>query len=252
MSINTELSNEEYHAERDHYSSSALKLYLKDPIEFHKQYILGEKAEYPPALLSAFDFGSYIHTLVLEPHMLDEEYILCDDGERSQYEGQGKIVITKSQNYIAQRMMKNFNETNFHPDGKKIKTFFQRGTAEESFFGELDGMAIKVRTDYRKSTKRASSINDVKTTSKNINLKNVKKICQELDYDLSAALYIDLVEQVTGVEHDFFFLFMGKKDYKSEIFRASPEFIERGREKYKRAISGIKKSLETGVWLAEV
>jgi hypothetical protein len=255
--INTELSNTEYHSERKHFSSSALKLYLKDPIEFHKQYILGEFPAIPAPLQAAFDFGSYVHTLVLEPHLEEEEYVyydgMCSEEKAELVESNpNKIVITNSQVTQATRMMSNFNKTVFHPDGKKINSFFKKGKAEESFFTELDGMSVKVRTDYRKATKRAASINDVKTTSKNINLKNIKKICEDLDYDLSAALYLDVVQQVTGQEHDFYFLFMGKKDYKSEIFRASPEFIARGREKYKRAIEGIKKSMETGIWIAEV
>lgn len=254
--INTELSNTEYHAESEHFSSSDLKLYLKDPIAFHKQKILGEREPIPAGLQAAFDLGTYFHTLVLEPHLVDEEILVVEDSQtlklKKQIEKPHMTVITESQKSVGDKMYKAFDKATFYPEGKKIKTFFQRGQAEESFFGEIDGLKVKARTDYRKSTRKGSSINDVKTTSKLINSKNIKKVCRELDYDLSAALYIDLVEKLTGKKHDFYFLFVGKKDFKCRIFRASPEFIERGRKKYKKAIEGIKKSLETGVWIAEV
>lgn len=192
----------------------------------------------------------------MEPHLLEEEYAIFESGckEAFTYDNEGKTIINKEQDYIARRMYDNFKKTVFHPEGKPISTFFEHGMAEESMFGELDGLKVKIRTDYRKVDKdgKYASINDVKTISKNVNFKNITTVCQELDYDLSAALYCDVAEQVTGIKHDFFFLFMGKKDYKSEVFRASEEFLERGREKYKRAIKGIKKSRETGVWIPEL
>ena len=254
MTINTTMTNEEYHGNRSHVSSSGLKLYLKDPREYHKQYVLGEKPDIPTALQTAFDFGTYVHAMVLEPHLLNEEFAIYESGcrEAFDYDNQGKLIMTSGQDSIARRMFKNYQEAVFYPEGKRISEFFNEGHAEESFFTELEGLPVKVRSDYRKQGKNYASINDVKTTSKAVNLKSVKKICEDLDYDLSAALYIDAIKKVTGVDHDFFFLFMGKKDFKSQVFRASTEFIERGREKYKKAIAGIKKSRETGVWISEV
>jgi len=256
MSIDTQITNEAYHANRTHVSSSGLKLYLKDPVAYHKQYVQGIPWEVPVALQNAFDFGTYVHAMVLEPHLLEEDFAIYESGcrEAFDYDNQGKMLITSGQDHIARRMFDNYSKAVFHPEDKKISTFFEGGKAEESMFAELDGLKVKIRTDYRKvdSDGIYASINDVKSTSKNVNFKNVTKICEELDYDLSAALYCDVAEKVTGIRHDFYFLFMGKKDYKSEIFKASEDFLERGRRKYKRAIAGIKKSRETNVWVPEL
>ena len=255
--IKTDLSNEEYHGDITSYSSSGLKLYLKDPVQFHKQYILGEKQAVPKGLQAAFDFGSYVHTRILEPHLLDEEYVIYE-GSSSQEkdelkdENPNKTVITVDQKNVADKMIANYEEKIVYPEGKKYKSFFQRGVAEESMFTEINGIPVKIRTDYRKERKHFASINDVKTTSKKITVDNIKKVCQELHYDLSAALYVDVAQQVTGKEHDFFLLFLGKKDLDCLLVRASDEFLEKGRVKYKKAIKGIKKSLETGVWIAEI
>lgn len=255
--IKTDISNEDYHGDITSYSSSALKLYLKDPIQFHKKYILGEKEEIPKGLQAAFDFGSYVHTRILEPHLLDAEYVIYEGDSfqekvKLQSDNPDKCVITLDQKKIADKMINSFEEKIVYPEGKKYKSFFQRGVAEESMFTELDGLPVKIRTDYRKERKHFASINDVKTTSKKITVDNIKKTCQELDYDLSAALYVDVAEKVTGKEHDFFLLFLGKKDFECLLVRASNEFLDRGRQKYKKAIKGIKKSLETGVWIAEI
>ena len=254
--IDTTITNEEYHSNKSHVSSSGLKLYLKDPVEYHKQYVLGEKPFIPEALQNAFDFGTYVHAMVLEPHLLESDFAIYESGckEAFTYDNEGKLIITSGQDAIARKMYKNYQDAVFYPDGKKISTFFEHGLAEESMFADLDGLNVKIRTDYRKVDKdgKYASINDVKTTSKTINFKSITKVCEDLGYDVSAALYCDVAKKVTGIDHDFFFLFMGKKDYKSEIFKASEEFLERGRKKYKRAIKGILKSRATGVWVPEL
>jgi len=65
------LSNEDYHAEKEHLSSSNLKMLLKDTQKFYKEKILGEKEPLKGAFL---DEGNYAHTLILEPHMVEKEY----------------------------------------------------------------------------------------------------------------------------------------------------------------------------------
>ena len=42
---NKDMTNEEYHADREYISSSGLKLILKDPDEYYRQYVLDEKSE---------------------------------------------------------------------------------------------------------------------------------------------------------------------------------------------------------------
>ena len=67
-----DMSNAAYHGNSTHFSSTQLKMLLKDPAQFHKEYILGDKA--PQIQRAAFDEGSYAHSLLLEPHLIDQEY----------------------------------------------------------------------------------------------------------------------------------------------------------------------------------
>lgn len=73
-----ECTNEEYHGEKNHLSSSNFKMLLNDPEEFYKHKILGEPKEISNRTQAAFDEGSYAHSLILEPHMIEQEYVFFD------------------------------------------------------------------------------------------------------------------------------------------------------------------------------
>lgn len=103
--IYRDISNEEYHKQREagehFYSSSQLKDILEDPEVFHAKYIAKtlERKSIP-----AFDIGTYFHTAILEPHLLDKECAVYTGSRRAgkkweefleQHEG--KAIITQSE-----------------------------------------------------------------------------------------------------------------------------------------------------------
>lgn len=252
------MSNEEYHAERDHVSSSGLKLMLKDPKSFYEQYVLGIRQE----ATQAMDFGTYIHALILEPETVDEKFVIWEGATRrgKEYDefvenNKYKIIISRSQADQAETFLKTYEDSTIvigkhgYEEAVPIPSFFEDGFAEESMFAELDGVKVKARFDYRKEFEDFGSINDVKTTSYAVNgVEDAVKICGFYDYDLSAALYVDIAEKVTGKKHDFYFLFCSKKDGQFSLFRASEDFLNVGRKKYKEAISRLKRARETGIY----
>jgi exodeoxyribonuclease VIII len=255
--FNHDISNQDYHDDRKYISSSGLKMILKDPRQFYKTYVLNEKNE--STNQSAMDLGSYIHALILEPHLVEEEFAVFEGAMRrgSQWEEfsanvkEGQTIITKSQDVQAQELVRNFYETELElgDDLVKVSSFFEEGRAEETLCGELDGLPVKVRFDYRKEGDGYASINDIKTTSKRIASKrDAEEVCSMFGYHISAALYCDLVEKETGKKHDFYFCFLSKKDGQTTLFKASEQMLEKGRQDYKRAIELIKKGRETGVW----
>ena len=83
--------NEDYHKDRKFKSSSTLKLFLKDPKEYYKRYVVGEERE--EMYKSAYDFGSYMHSILLEPDKT-EMNLLCLK------ELQGEVKLMKSLNPI--------------------------------------------------------------------------------------------------------------------------------------------------------
>lgn len=255
--FNPDISNEDYHGDRTYISSSGLKLVLKDPRQFYKTYVLNEESA--SLNQSAMDLGSYIHALILEPHLVEKEFAVFDGAMRrgkawEEFEKsvkEGQIIITKSQDVQAQDLVRNFYDTELElgDDVVKVSSFFEGGNAEETLCGELDGLRVKVRFDYRKEGDGFASINDIKTTSKRIlGKRDAEDVCAAFGYHISAALYVDLVEKETGKKHDFYFCFLSKKDGQTTLFKASEQMLERGRQDYKQAIQLIKKGRETGIW----
>ena len=74
------LSNDKYHAEQKHMSSSNLKMLLKDTQKFYKEKILGEREPLKGAFL---DEGNYAHSLILEPHLIPEEYLFFEGNRKA-------------------------------------------------------------------------------------------------------------------------------------------------------------------------
>lgn len=254
------ISNEDYHDNRTHISSSGIKLMLKDPRQFYKQYVLNEEGSGPTG--PALAIGSYLHCMILEPHLLDVEFAIYPGAQRRgkvyeefAKENQDKTILTLSQDRHVRTLVDNFNGSKIiignHGNEKEvmINSFFTKGKPEESLFGELEGIKTKVRFDYRKEWEDYGSINDLKTTGDYCSSKEeAENICAKWGYDVSAALYVDMVEKYTGKPHDFYFTIISKKTLTTHIYKASKQMIESGRAKYIEGLRRIKLARETGIY----
>lgn len=241
LGLNLNISNEAYHSDREYISSSGLKKILYSTQDYYNTYILGEAS----ADIPAFAVGTYVHTYILEPHLLEETtavYKGVRRGERWEtfkIENAGKVIITEAEeNKIAECLTAYAQDITCKP--------LFKGEPEVTLATNIDGVGIKVRCDL---LQRGTHILDVKTTSKHITYENILMACFDYDYDLSAALYLDAFNQFLPEEEkvkDFIFYFLGKSDGKVKAFKASKEFIENGRKKYLHAIEILKRCRETG------
>jgi hypothetical protein len=259
--INPKCSNEEYHGDREYVSSSVLKLMFKDPKEYYNRYVLGDMTNAPKG--ASLDFGSYIHARILEPEIVEDEFAIFEGArragavwERFKLENLDKIILTGVQKRKADKLLDKYEEKIIvidHPEkGTQevpVSTFFTGGEAEETFATTIDGVKVKVRTDYRKAFKSFGSINDVKTCSEeSLTKENLEKVCARWGYDISAALYIDVLTQVLGVPQDFYFLFISTTSGQIEIVKASKQMIENGRRKYKKGLKMLREARLSGVY----
>lgn len=241
---NVNISNEDYHADRSYISSSGLKLILQDEKEYHKKYIQGIKDDSK----DFFDFGTYIHALILEPHTVDQEFAFFKGAVKrgKLYDefikkNNNKIIISKKEVESGEKIMEAFNKS------KLAKSMIKDGIAEDTYCAEIDGVKVKVRTDYLKD----DCIVDVKTTSKGVNKQTLEATCVKYDYDLSAALYMDVtnlfrLDHGMNILNEFYFLFINKKDSDIVVAKASREMISNGRRKYMAAIKKYKKLKKGG------
>ena len=97
-------------------SSSNLKLLLKDTEKFHKEKILGERE---PIKGNNLDEGNYAHTLILEPHMKEEEYVIFDGNRKAgkawkdfeaQHKDSGKIILSAAQKLKVENWVESYKK----------------------------------------------------------------------------------------------------------------------------------------------
>jgi len=254
--IYIDISNDDYHGNRTHVSSSVLKMAIKDARAYYEKYVLNIDNT-PKGLQAAFDFGTYVHARILEPDTVDRDFAIYTGAKRQgkvwdqfAFDNKHKLILTSSQVTKADNMLIDFAQTEVEFKGQNVflPDMFTGGIAEQSYFTTLHGMEVKARSDYD----REDHINDVKTTSSDVSTpEKAREVGLELGYDISAALYIDIVEKLTGIKKDFYFTFLSKKTSGTYIYKASDEFLEGGRKKYIAAIELIKKWRETGVYFTK-
>lgn len=235
-------SNEEYHSDRSFYSSSALKMLLKDKQAFYRKFILNEKQE--KVVNHNFTFGSLIHAMLLEPELVDDEFCVFDGNKSSQAyktfvkENKGKEIVTPTAWNNALHLRDVCRQDSAF-------SYIQGGEAEKTLAGEMGGMPIKVRADYIKD----DYILDIKTTSMDITkIENIERACANYGYALSAALYLDMFKKKRKKLKRFLFWFVHKQTGNTALVQASEEFLEHGRNQIKEAIDIYNEAVKNDNW----
>ena len=273
-----DIDNDVYHSfeKTGAYSSSQLKKILDDPEIFYKTYI---SKEIPKEENSAFDIGTYFHTSILEPHKVATECMVYNgirrgaEWEAFKAKNKGKVIINPKEYVDVQTLCKGIHESPIAMD------LLKGITAEESCFVTLhiggdgniyhrqsNGQVRKLTTDgwspsfailtdetlyplrfkVRADGRKPNVILDLKSTSGNCrDAKDVIKKIEQLDYDLSAAFYIDLFTLFAKegeAPYEFYWLFSSKSAPMAQSYVASEETIKIGRAKYAQAIRLIAKN----------
>jgi len=244
--IQKNVPNDDYHADRQYYSSSCLKVLNKSPELFYKNYILDSKEE--RADKAAFILGSYVHSLILEPHLIDKEYAVFDGASRRtniykqfRSENTDRTVILQKEVKWAHEMLVSFMK---RPEAIGL---IQDGEAELTLCLEMDGMPIKVRADY--INHKEGYIVDVKTTGSDTDRASVINACNQWEYMLSAALYTKAFEQHYDKPFDFYWIFLGKYDGQCQVYKMSSETYIKAQIEIRKAITKFKEYSEKGNWM---
>lgn len=243
--IYTDMSNDDYHGEREHLSSSNLKMLLKDKEKFYKEKILGERKV---ERKNAFDEGNYAHTLILEPHMVNAEYAFYPgfrksgkDWERFKDSNSDKIILSKPQKARVEKWVKSY-------ENLPVAVELLKGCDPElSLFTNMNDVKVKVRADAINVEK--GYIVDVKTTSYSSELDSFKTVVDNLNYDLSCALYVKAFSEHYRKNFDFYFVVLGKNDGMCQVFKASNDTLNKGSMLVAQALSEFKKCKESGIWV---
>lgn len=266
-----DMSSSDYHGLAGTFSSSQLKDLLEDPEYFHRKYI---KKEIEKLEIPAFDIGTYFHTALLEPEKLKLECAVYEgvrrgkDWEAFKEANANKAIITKTELDQANGLI---NAVQNSPVAMRRLT---KGQPEVSAFVNLriaeSGViychdlekSVTVTGGFKKekAPKKGTDITikvradliaddfilDLKSTNGNTKSKyQMRTKVSSYNYDLSAALYLDMFSLVgERVISDFIWVFASKDYFNSKSYVASADMIQIGRAKYFKALFTLAECLE--------
>jgi hypothetical protein len=244
LGINEGISNAEYHADKTFLSSTPLKTLYKDPAQFYREYMLGEKKQMSGDHL---DEGTAIHTALLEPHLFDSE-IACFPGMRKSGADWEAFLEANSEKIILNAGQKSRTDAAVRAAEARpeLKEFLSGGQPELSLCCELLGVPVKARPDYINADK--GYIVDIKTTRHPADMEMFKHTIQEYSYQLSAALYCQIAYEQYRKLFDFFFAVYSKPDRQWDIYKTSSATLTDGHAMVNKALVAFKKCKESGIW----
>ncbi|NJO65138.1 MAG: hypothetical protein HC836_45630 [Richelia sp. RM2_1_2] len=247
LGVNKDVSNEEYHADREYISSSGIKKLYWDELAYEKEYILGEKEDKAPS--NALQEGTAIHTKILEPHLYDQQIVVYQEFDKRgnaykafELQNPGKLVISLSQQMRLDGMFKAYQD---RPEAVELINSSEK---EFTICKEINGIKCKVRADAINIDK--GMIIDIKSTGYSAELETFKANAYSklLSYDISAALYSMVAEAEYGKPFDFYYVVISKSEYKCEIYKASEVAQINGRNKIFKALEKLAYYRANGKW----
>jgi len=223
MSDTTKLEQDYYGKEGKKYlSNSDIWALLKDPESFKK-----DKDPTLPMLQ-----GSYFHTAMLEPHLLDD-FTIVDASTRSTKVYKEALLNSPelTNMFLLQKEKDSLDEMVRVMRGNL--TFFELiyasgNTYEQVGVKNIGGEMWKGKADIITS----EQIIDLKTTT---SIEDFKYSAYKYNYDSQAWIYNQLFGK------PMIFIVIEKNTYRMGLFTCSEEFLDRGKEKVGRALDVYQK-----------
>lgn len=239
------ISAEEYHA-HPAMSQSKLKHILRSPAHFKWEL------ENPPEKTDAMEFGTWFHSIVLEPNK--NMFVLPPDDWKIT---KGGIISTTNKGYsdwaelnkdkycVSPAQLKELQDMRDAVRNNRLAlALLSNGMAEQSAFFDYKGVSMRSRFDW---VSDQNFIIDLKTV-RDAREDAFKKDCFSLGYDIQAATYKEAYERVTGKQClGVAFICVEKTPpYGVMVYQVEEEILERGKDLLDQAIDKYKTCLETG------
>ncbi len=236
-----------YHSDLHIQSCSMLKGMMDSPAHYQRSLIARRNST------KKMDFGSLVHLLTLEPHLLLAKVAI--------YPGTSPSIKESREFAQAHIGMMIFDEPTFHMAeaardrlintrvmGRPFGDFLSEGEAEASiYFTDPDtGVECRTRIDLR----HPEANFDLKTTAY-VQSEAWRRHALSLHYDMQAYMYSLADCLYAGREEPLPFVFMSvENDYplSTHARRAGLSFMTEGGRKYKHAISAYAACASTDYW----
>jgi hypothetical protein len=201
-------------------SSSSAKMLINSPKTY--KYVTQYGSDESQALRD----GKLFHTMILEPHKLND-LVIVDVATKAGKEyklakEQGLEVYTRKEYNDAERLTDALLKNN------EVVSLMSKCQTEIPAVEMIDEIPFRAKADILKS----NMIIDLKTTT---GVKDFRYSADKYSYDLQAYLY----RKMFGVD-DFLFIAIDKGSLDIAIFECSDEFYAKGEAKLEQAISNYK------------
>lgn len=253
--IYSDLSSEEYHSHKDSISRSALLDFDKSPYTYWSKHLNPNRPKQEKT--KQMELGSAFHSLILEPHLFDKEYVmkpkpvLLKDVGREVYniyknaidylEKSDKTILSVEEwdNLMAMRDKLHSN--------KEAMQLIEGARIENSFFWQDDhsGLMLKCRPDIL----HENMIVDLKTCS-DASPRSFQNEMVKYGYHIQGAMIRDAVEIIEGrrINTVINICMETKYPYNMAIYKIDEFAVDEGHMKYKQLCLDLKNCLIENVW----
>jgi len=211
-------------------SYSTLKAYLKSPLNGVRQF--------PPSESAAMRFGTVVDlamkgqadTVVVNPF----EDGRTKEAKAWKAENEGKTIATRSE---YDRAMECFFSVANHPAVKELQLSML--SPDVALFGRVDDLDVKGLPDWW----FGEVVVDLKTTSGGVDATSFARTVDSFNYDMQAALYLELVRQQGESLPEFYWVAVeSDSPYDVAVYRATPDILRVGRAKLAKAIANAHRA----------
>ena len=215
------------HLGKNAMSSSNIKLLNKSPKFYHRITTYGQESNSP-----ALQIGTFIHTMVLEPHLFDERFHIVDVQSRvaKAYKEakakSNKIVLT------AKEHDENMRIVDATLCNEYVLTMIGGCEFEVPAIQMLEGFAFRAKADIYDP--KFHFVADLKTTQ---DIRDFQWSAIKYGYDIQAFIYTQLFNVPID---NFKFIAIDKGSLDIGVFDVSDSFINKGYKKVKDALKDYK------------
>lgn len=257
------MANDDYHGGAG-ISKSGLDQIARSPAHYWERYLNPHRERAAPT--PAMEFGTAVHTAILEPDRFAAEYMPAPVGaprrptavqtnaakpsaatlaaiefwQQFDAENAGKTIMAASEYDACVRVRRSVE---FHPAADIL---LARGESELSMFWDDDGVLCKCRPDFWNAE---GWIVDVKTTE-DARSDAFARSCWNYRYYVQSGWYMDGVAAAVGqVPNGFIFLAVEKQPpYAIAVYVASARMLLAGRKEYARNLAAYRACRDADEW----
>lgn len=257
-SFTCEMDAVEYHNESPGISSSRMKHMLVSPAVYQL------KLQRPMQETDALRVGRMLHTQVLEPHLVDSEFVVWSEGRRQGNEwaqfamnNADKTIITEPQLACVQGMAASLLQLTDFPlaawlagvKGLTPGADIAPAIKEQSLFwiDEDTGLQCKARPDAM-TLGMPALVGDVKS-ARSAGVDDFVSDIFRFRYDMQAAHYLAGVKAVYGIDAPFAFFAVEKEEpYVTRTYLMTPDALAHGERHRRYCLRMIRRCLDSGTW----